>query len=223
MGGGSNLFVYDFTLGFAVFSITFCVIYLSFLDWDEREDRVGSILKISLVAGVLIAMVFSAILVGLSDKVLVEIYRELILSTFILTLMMLYPFISWARKQVYSHFYVTVYISYDVLLWFIFPPFFYSVMGLKKIQVVIANYVTGAIMGTLLATAIMREVRAKEVIFGSLPTITTAITIADFSARAFSSVLPDIPILGILTINTVHLFLPIAVIIQYFYYKKVVE
>jgi len=206
-----------------VFSINICLVYLSLLDWYEREERVSEILRFSVVLGVILALAVPTIIIILNSQDMAYIYKELTLATFVLSLLTLYPFISWVRKKMYSYFYVGAYIAYDAILWYVFPLFFYGVMNLARNQVLIADYVAGAVLGTLIATAIMREIRTKEVILGSIPAVTTAITVADFSSRALSSVLPGIVNLGVFTINTVHIFLWISLIIQYFYYKRVVE
>ncbi len=211
-------FVYELSLGIVIFSIVTCLVRLSLLDWYEREEKAGDTLKISMIVGVLVAALFAALMSSVSDLVMVRIYQNLTLASFILSLIILYPFISWMRKKIYSHFYVAVYLAYDIVLWYIFPLFFYYIMGLNIVQTMMANYVTGAVLSTLLATAIMKEMRAKEVILGGLSAVTTAIAIADFSARIFSMIT-----IGPTPISVIHIFLVVAFIVQYIYYKRVVE
>jgi len=204
------------------FIINISLLYLSLLDWYKREERVSQSLKLGLIVGILAGFLFPLLMFGSHNQHIVYIYSQLAFASFILSLMVLYPFVSWIRKKIYSYFYVCVYLAYDILLWFLFPLFFYGVMKLDVNEVLIASYMAGAVLGTLLATAILKEIRTKEVILGGLPAITTAITIADYSSRALSNVLPTIFHIGSFSIGFVHVFLVISIFIQYIYYKRVI-
>ncbi len=214
-------FVVFASLASVVFAVNGSLLYLSALDWYEREGRVEDIAKGSVVLGILGGFVLSAILLVSNAPDMVYVYWELVLAAFILSLMVLYPYISWVRKKIYSHFYVAAYVAYNIAMWFIFPAFFYVVMGLGRNETIVASYLMGVILGTLLASAIIREIKVREVILGSLPAVTTAITVADFSSRALSTILPKLIVLGPITINAVHVFLVVSLMVQYFYYRHI--
>ncbi len=205
-----------------IFFVNSSLLYLSILDWYVREERISQSLKLGAIIGIVAGLLFPSIILPLENESLVYIYTQLALAAFILSLMVLYPYISWIRKKIYSYFYVSVYVAYDVVIWFIFPLFYYGVLGLDVNQVLVANYMTGAVLGTLLATAILKEIRTREVILGGLPAITSAITIADFSSRALSDILWLRISVGKFYISFVHVFLIVSIVVQYIYYKRVI-
>lgn len=220
--GFLNIYIVLVVFYAETFIINTSLLYLSLLDWYKREERISQSLKLGLVIGILAGFIFPILMFGTQNSDIIYIYSQLAFASFILSLMVLYPFVSWIRKKIYSYFYVCVYLAYDILLWFLFSLFFYGVMALDVNEVLIASYMTGAVLGTLLATAILKEIRTKEVILGGLPAITSAITIADFSSRALSSVLPTIFQIGSFSVGFVHIFLLFSILIQYFYYKRVI-
>jgi len=203
-----------------IFSVNGSVIYLSFFDWYRREESVGLAFKVAAVFSIFVSIIFMIIYSsGIND--VLKLYWDIVLSSFVLSLMILYPYVSWVRKKIYNHYYVAAYLAYNIVLWFIFPLFYLYVMGFDVPQTLFASYTSAAILGTLLATAIIREIRPKEVMLGGIPALTTAITIADMGTGVVSAIVPKIGI-GVFSISFVHIALFLSIVLQYFYYKKVV-
>jgi len=220
-----DILIYAFIMAYAAFIVNLSIVYLSFLDWYRREDEAEAMraLKVSAIISMLLTVVLLYAITNIMPDELAILYRDFVLVSFILSIMILYPFLVWIRKKIYAHFYVAAYLSYNILVWFLAPPFLYSVLRLDYFHMIIANYLLGAILGTLLATAIIREIRPREWILGGLPAVTTAISVADFVTRAIGSRLQVIVIAPGLTLNLIHVILIASLIIQYIYYKRITE
>jgi|GEM_PF-4104267 len=217
--------IYAFIMAYTIFIVNLSIVYLSFLDWYRREDETEAMraLKISAVLSTIFSLILIYTMLSVMPEDLVALYRDLILVSFILSVMCLFPFLVWIRKKIYAHFYIAAYLSYNILVWFVAPVFLYVVFEMDYFHMTIANYLLGAILGTLLATAIIREIRPKEWILGGLPAITTAISVADFVTRAIGSQLKLIIIVPGVSLNLIHVILIVSLIIQYIYYKRITE
>lgn len=211
-------------MGIIAFTIFVLIVYLSTLSWYEREEE-ESVYR-GLKIGVALGFVLSFAIVFLLDAVSPDIgyvYANFILVSFVLSIIVLYPLITWVRKRIYYYFYLAAYLAYNVLSWYLFSLFLYFVLGMDAVTTIVASYLVGAVIGTLLATAVIKEIRPREIIFGGLSAVITAISIADFGTRLLSHLLPPIIIFGGIGISWVLIFLVVSIAFQMFYYKLMVN
>ncbi|MEM4533579.1 MAG: hypothetical protein QXJ52_02300 [Candidatus Korarchaeota archaeon] len=211
-------------MAYVTFLVNLSILRLSLLDWYRREEDVEIIrtFKISAGPALLISIILSCLIYSAIAPALVDVYKNLVLVSFILTVVCLYPLLVWIRKKMYNYFYVASYIAYDILIWFMVPIFLHITFGMQYTELITITLLLGVIIGTLIATAMIKELRLREWILGGIPGITTAISISDFITRAIGPKFPIVVASGV-SINIMHIVLFVSLVVQYIYYKRITE
>lgn len=164
-------------LFFIPLGLNLSVIYLSFLDWYERELRaVKSTLVFYLLSLLAVLVVFYF---GGDYLITIEnIYRIIVTTIFFLIFPEIYLFVVWIRKGANKSFIVLSVLSYTAILWLILPHVFWLVGVTGAVTIVTATYFAGVILGTLLPVAIIKEVEVKDGFF-TASAATTSLTLSD--------------------------------------------
>lgn len=214
-----------FMMAYVTFLVSFGILRLSLLDWYRREEdsEIIRAFKLSAVLAFFASAALLCLIYGMMAVTLVEAYTNLLLVSFILSMICLYPLLVWIRKKMYNYFYVASYITYSILVWLVAPAFLYIAFEMQYVRLISVTLLLGAIIGTLIATAVIKELRLKEWILGGIPGITTAISIADFITRAIGPMFVIVELAPGVTINIMHIILFVSLAVQYIYYKRITE
>lgn len=158
-------------------AISLATIRLTFLSWYEREIKYKSSLIISLIVSLIICAVLWYVSPMMSEDLLM-MYQVISVTTFFLMIPQLYLLVTWTRKGAQKAFICLSVSAYIMVLWLLFPLAYMLIPKLTPQQKLIASYISGITVGTLLPMGVIEEVEVKD---GVVPatTATLALTIAD--------------------------------------------
>ncbi len=173
--------------------INFAFIRLSFMSWYERELKLRNVLLQGFGLAFLMTIIMGLIIyTNLISEELSFIYQQIIISAFFLGIAQLVFSLFWIRKGVHTAFLVVTVASYISILWLLFPLIYINILPLNELQILLASYFSGAIIGTILPIAIVEEIRPKEGIT-TISVATTALSAADAVSKVLihQSVFPS--------------------------------
>ena len=196
-------------------SIDISTIWLSFLSWYEREIKYKGILLISfIISSILcVALWFFYTIIPLEY---ILFYRVIITSIFFLMFPQLYLLVIWIRKGSQRGFLLLAVSAYIASLWLILPIGYSLIPSISLKGKILADYITGVILGTLFAIGIIEEVRPKDG-YITASAATAALSVSD----AVSKYIYNFAIFTDITIQIA--ILVASSLLSFFLYKRATD
>jgi len=172
------------------------------MSWYEREVQLRKTFLLSGIISIVICGILSYFSYIGIIQTLPSFYKQIIISIFFLSLAQILFATFWIRKGIQSAFIIVSIAAYISLLWLIFPLIYIELLPLDELRILLASYFAGAIFGSILPIAIIKEIRPKEGIT-TVSVATTALSAADVVSKTliqqsvFPSYIVQIAILGI--------------------------
>lgn len=200
---------------FIPLGLNLSIIYLSFLDWYERELRaIRYILICYLLSLVIVSLLYEFGSVYLSA--FERIYTVVATTVFFLVFPEIYLLTAWLRKGAHKSFIILSVLSYTAIFWLTLPSAFLLIGVTGVVMIIIATYIAGVILGTLISVGVIKEIEIKDGFF-TASAATASLSLSD----AVSQYLQGFSIFGNYLIHLIVII--VSYVLSFYIYRKAVR